>query len=808
MSLAIRQAVSRAFSAFGAGSPAWYGEGAEYINYATLYATPSDIGTVWTGGSGAGGMIVTDTDWTNFLTAAASGNITGVVATSHSLTLPKTITTTPSSQVMIRGESSVSKAVMCSSSAGVMGAFTFGSTSSNWTLKWLTLGHASSTSGRCLSLTGTAHDNINVYECEFFGSTLDPYGAYTGGAPTTVFAGGQDGGSYFVNHIFAGNYVHDVNSGLGAGGTSSGVLFNNTFDKTWTDPVNLTVTSSNSIKCLFNKFSRFIGLATDTGNPHVDAIQIVSNTTDVFDAEIIGNVIFNGNSRASAQAIFANGTSGYYSRFKIAGNLIVTDNTLPPSYHYITIDRIKDLFVFGNISVTRTPGSGSGATGFRLGTEVSSGKSLLSGNITDGGSVTYGVQKVSNNELSHSLAQYQSVMSWASDPTTVAECITAAARTVALTSYVDYTNYKLRVSDEPGWIPLVSEINNPTSTLETSNIAKLIGGKASQTISVTGGEYQVSSDSAGSSVVTAWTSASGTIARGNYVQVRHTTSASEVTTTTTTLTIGGYANTWTTTTLDTSVFTYVTAAGGVDGNYSTGGASLPTTTYTQMIFAFKVNSSSAVNQYLFSATSNPTNQYIQFNPGTAMLWQFVNSSTIKIATQAGTLGQDTTVILSMDFGYNSTSYPNLTTAERFELGVKCMINNVQNVLTVNSWNPASSYALSIIPGTLRLLGRLGSTTSTFTGQFHFFWFAGFNGDMPDITDPEFSSKFSAQVLSNTDGSFSYNGSTITPLLYYGSNDATPSLTKAAAGTTNNKGSLGVTTATTLTNGGTNSPTYT
>jgi hypothetical protein len=79
------------------------------------------------------------------------------------------------------------------------------------------------------------------------------------------------------------------------------------------------------------------------------------------------------------------------------------------------------------------------------------------------------------------------------------------------------------------------------STLSESNAITVSGINAAAAISVSGGEYQVNGGS--------WTSSPGTVSNGNTVKVRHTSSGSNSTVTSTTLTIGDASDTFTTTTV-------------------------------------------------------------------------------------------------------------------------------------------------------------------------------------------------------------------------------------------------------------------
>jgi len=71
----------------------------------------------------------------------------------------------------------------------------------------------------------------------------------------------------------------------------------------------------------------------------------------------------------------------------------------------------------------------------------------------------------------------------------------------------------------------------------TSEIAKVLGGGAAMPVTITGGQYQITADQAGTTVLQAWTSSPGVISRGQFVQVRATASGVSGATVTITLTI-------------------------------------------------------------------------------------------------------------------------------------------------------------------------------------------------------------------------------------------------------------------------------
>lgn len=88
-------------------------------------------------------------------------------------------------------------------------------------------------------------------------------------------------------------------------------------------------------------------------------------------------------------------------------------------------------------------------------------------------------------------------------------------------------------SGSPNPFAFTALINQPLSTLLDSNIVAIIGNSYPLAISITGGEYSINGG--------AWTSSAGTVNQYDNVQVRQTSSGSNSTTTTATLTVGGFS---------------------------------------------------------------------------------------------------------------------------------------------------------------------------------------------------------------------------------------------------------------------------
>lgn len=107
----------------------------------------------------------------------------------------------------------------------------------------------------------------------------------------------------------------------------------------------------------------------------------------------------------------------------------------------------------------------------------------------------------------------------------------------------------------PDAFAFTDQTNVALSTVIESNTITVAGINASTSISITGGEHNI--NSAG------WSSASSTVTNGQTIQVRHTSSGSNSTTTDTVLTVGGVSDTFTSTTLASGVTFAMNRPGGL-----------------------------------------------------------------------------------------------------------------------------------------------------------------------------------------------------------------------------------------------------
>ena len=131
--------------------------------------------------------------------------------------------------------------------------------------------------------------------------------------------------------------------------------------------------------------------------------------------------------------------------------------------------------------------------------------------------------------------------------TASASYTTAVNTTLTIGGVSDvFTSTTAALDTTPDAFSFTDQTGVTLSTQFSSNTITVSGINGPANISVTGGEYQIGAG--------AWTSAAGTVTTSQTVTVRHTSSASYGTAVNTTLTVGGVADTFTTTTyaLDTA----------------------------------------------------------------------------------------------------------------------------------------------------------------------------------------------------------------------------------------------------------------
>jgi uncharacterized delta-60 repeat protein len=127
--------------------------------------------------------------------------------------------------------------------------------------------------------------------------------------------------------------------------------------------------------------------------------------------------------------------------------------------------------------------------------------------------------------------------------TTASQYDTSVTTTLSIGGVsANFTSTTIPADLTPDAFSLTAQTNATLNTLVNSNTFTVSGINGAAAISVTGGEYSVGC------TTPAFTTAAGTVASGQTVCVRHTTSAQYSTTVTTTLTIGGVAASFSSTT--------------------------------------------------------------------------------------------------------------------------------------------------------------------------------------------------------------------------------------------------------------------
>jgi len=164
------------------------------------------------------------------------------------------------------------------------------------------------------------------------------------------------------------------------------------------------------------------------------------------------------------------------------------------------------------------------------------------------------------------------------EQTTSGSSNTQTTATITIGGYTD--NWTATTCDSTDISSLFINLTQQNaSTQVTSSIVQIPSTKCSFTVSVSGSgspQYQIcaSSDPTCTAPLVTWTSSNNTIAGGQYIEARMTTSASWNTAVVPAITVGGYTDNWSVTTdYNKTVFiTSTTYDGGFNGSNGTAGA--------------------------------------------------------------------------------------------------------------------------------------------------------------------------------------------------------------------------------------------
>ena len=282
-----------------------------------------------------------------------------------------------------------------------------------------------------------------------------------------------------------------------------------------------------------------------------DGVTIAGLTTASSISVTDGEYSINGGAYTATAGTISNGQTVKVRHTSSASNATPTTTTL-------TIGGVSDTFTATTLTDTiPNTFSFTDVSNIALSTLIESNEITVSGlavaspiSITDGeysingGTYTATAGTISNGQTVK--VRHTSSGSNAT-PTTTTLTIGGISDTFTATTLADTIPTAFSFTD-------VSNI--PLATLIESNEITVSGLAVTSPISVTGGEYKIGTAE--------WTSANGTVSNNDTVKVRHTSSVSSDTNITTTLTIGGISDGFTTTTLPIPTITFNPSSGTTD----------------------------------------------------------------------------------------------------------------------------------------------------------------------------------------------------------------------------------------------------
>lgn len=481
------------------------------------------------------------------------------------------------------------------------------------------------------------------------------YGIGSGGSGATL-----PSGSITIRN----NTLLDLGGGIkwAVGTTASGTLKinGNTIGRCYQDQISLifgaTSAEVTGIEICGNDLYDAFAQPQDNTNPHGDAIQISCVGVYPFPMPnwlIAGNILwFSAGCRGQAQRIFANGFDPTYplvapivvdnvmmSRVTTHGITLVSDDAEGAAWAYvrrnIMLAKPTENALIQNEPFTNTT---SGVTASTVTTAtIKVGNSTAYGEApnyialnTAEAYISYGTDRVSGN-ITTGLGTTAGAYSTYFDTDTLGEWDAIVDADTALTALTPKSAYSANRpmtagetaaafrsrwsvsgnrpwSSMPSWTDWVDLSGVVTSSTQTSEWAYVHAGEpgvTSRAISITGGEYRIADDRAGTNA-TAWGSTAGTITSGKFLQVRQTASGSGSTSTTLTVTIGSESMDWSVTTASSFARPIVSIEGTTPDLFRISGASTLGAdgyTGTLALFGFKMASAPAAQRNIFFASA-------------------------------------------------------------------------------------------------------------------------------------------------------------------------------------------------------------
>lgn len=442
----------------------------------------------------------------------------------------------------------------------------------------LKLGNEASTAANVTTADGKGSKRCTFLRCEFFGPWIDPEGdyGYSGikgidagwphiTAPTTVqpTTRGVDSATngYHEDLTVQWCRFHDLQDGIKLGGYHRGQFHYdyNDFDKIYVDAVHIgwrrasPPLAGSTIR--FNRFKGALGLKTDYGDIHQDAIQFTiqdeSGVTICPAVLIIGNVIWNSQAtRGQFQPFLIQDLdNGKYDHFIIAHNMVVE---WKQNSHVLMAHQQSGGYVWDHRVFRETPGLGGGSLTYSFLTSTAPdtertffgacvGEVLPAGSFDSGGLMT---------QLPNIQSAYEALCEGpfgGPPPTTWEELFAryrykAAGALGALREAVNYEERTFQAASEPAHVRFPSLFKQAQGARVNSGWKLVQGGGLDQLISIAGdsAQYRIADDASGANA-TALTAAPGIVDEGQYLWVEFDTSDEPATTSAATVTINGRA---------------------------------------------------------------------------------------------------------------------------------------------------------------------------------------------------------------------------------------------------------------------------
>lgn len=510
-----------------------------------------------------------------------------------------------------------------------------------------------------------------------------------------------------------------------------------TFDRLWGDALQIECgTGGGPVRLRWNFFKRCLGLGTDFGNPHADFVQLTAATatSDVL-IDIEGNVGITALARAYFQGLLisnmnSSGSAAYSGR--VANNLLL----LAGASISIDFSRTRDLYLGNNTcarwDINDPINDGTTATiSFR---NTSSGSVISVDNVAE--AVTLAppnVYRTGNVAIARvdPVAYADAFFDYDSQPTTISAAVTAfmtqgaaagkgAVRTGSPVNFVART---VDVSGEVVYAKFSTYLDAPISTAVQSAWVKIIGGPATGAYSVTGSGFAVefADDNLGTNPVSGGTS--GTYTRDKYIRATLTTGAVNNTTETGTITLGGFAYTWSVITASASSYTGIDNQGAAWSLLANPGLGTATN-HNMAVFSMEARLDVLSDGKMFFARTTSNDQAVMVSPN---VFQF--------ALSTGGVNGKTETTLAANTWYRITVLVDTTTQR-----VEVLINGDKAIMTTATTTLNGSINLNTLfnsaPGVGLFADRAGTSTAIMNGRMRYlYWHSWNKADRANLSIP-------------------------------------------------------------------------